>query len=38
MRKAGFATYKHVEKQMDHYAPAIHIGKINMGLLLPTGS
>jgi len=31
-RKAGFATYKHIEKQMDHFAPAIHIGKINMGL------
>jgi len=30
-RKAGFATFKHIEKQMDHYAPAIHLGKIDMG-------
>merc|ERR1712168_21407 len=29
--KAGFATFKHIEKQMDHYAPAIHLGKIDMG-------
>jgi len=29
--KAGFQTFKRIQDQMDHFAPALHVGTINRG-------
>jgi hypothetical protein len=32
-KKSGYAAYAAISKQMDHYAPALHVGTIDTGVL-----